>query len=87
MHQLPAKSVTGRPAHCTPAIRMVVEDHKNTASFGSDAEAIAYRAKQKALIDAGRFRDAMQMDIDDIRAKFGSKYDRAIELALEATKW
>ena len=54
-------------------------DHKLTASHGNQGLAGAeYRAKQKELIDSGRFDDAIQMDIDDIQGKFGNKYDDAI---------
>lgn len=31
----------------------------------------------------GKFREALQMDIDDIRCKFGSKYDEGIKQMLE----
>jgi len=33
---------------------------------------------QKELIDQGKFKEAVQMDINDIHSKFGDKYDKAI---------
>jgi hypothetical protein len=54
------------------------EDHRQTASCGNSKEAQEYRAKQKELINQGKFREALQMDIDDIHEKFGDKYDDAI---------
>ena len=38
-----------------------------------------YRAKQESLINQGRFREAVNMDINDIRSKFGGKYDQGIK--------
>ncbi|WP_269815554.1 hypothetical protein [Parvularcula mediterranea] len=31
------------------------------------------------MIEAGDFKGAQQMDIDDIQSKFGDKYDDAIQ--------
>mgnify|MGYP000392317116 FL=1 len=66
-----------------PCIEMKKEDHRKTASCGNSIEAREYRAKQKELIDKGDFRGAIQMDIDDIRGKFGDKYDAQIKEMLE----
>jgi hypothetical protein len=65
------------------AIWMTPEDHRKTASWGRSKEAEAYRNQQRDLIDQGRFEDAMQMDVDDLRSKFGDKYDPAIQQAQE----
>ena len=54
--------------------------------MGRSKSAQAYRAKQKDLIDKGLFREAQQMDIDDVRTKFGNKYDEAIQQMLEYTE-
>lgn len=69
-----------------PAIRMEPLDHQDTASWGNSRRAQLWRARQKELIDAGKFREAQQMDIDDIRAKFGPKYDEGIKQMLEYTE-
>ncbi len=62
-----------------PAIKIDPEDHRKTASNGNGAEALAYRAEQQRLLNEGKLEEAVQMDIDDIRSKFGNKYDDAIE--------
>ncbi len=69
-----------------PSIKMTKEDHWQTASWGSSNEAKQYREVQKALIDKGDYRAAIQMDIDDIHLKFGDKYDKHIEQMLEYAK-
>lgn len=56
-----------------PAIKMDPEDHRRTASYGSSDDAMAYRNKQKELIDKGKFKEAIQMDFDDIKSKFPGK--------------
>lgn len=50
-----------------PAIKMDPEDHQKTSSYGNSDSAKNYRAKQKKLIDEGKFLDAVQMDVDDIK--------------------
>jgi filamentous hemagglutinin len=69
-----------------PAIKMSPEDHKLTASAGSSDEAKAYRAQQQKLLSEGRLDEAIQMDVDDIRSKFGGKYDDNIQQMLEYAK-
>jgi hypothetical protein len=71
-----------------PAVWMETADHMKTCSWGSGAikappqypykTAEQWRAAQQELIKQQRFKDAVQMDIDDIRFKFGSKYERGI---------
>lgn len=53
-------------------------DHAAMASTGSSKAAKAFRKTQEALVSSGKFRQAMQMDIKDAMAKFGSKYKDAI---------
>lgn len=69
-----------------PAIKMDPEDHRLTASYGRSREAQAYRDKQKELLNEGKLEEAINMDIMDIKQKFGSKYDKAIEEMLEYSK-
>lgn len=83
VHHMPADNVNGLERKDGPAIKMDKEDHRETASCGNSMEAREYRAQQKELIDQGKFREAVQMDIDDIRDKFGSKYDEAISEMLK----
>ena len=61
-----------------PSVWMSTADHRRTASWGNSRSARQYRSRQASLISQGRFREAVQMDINDIRAKFGNKYDAAI---------
>jgi hypothetical protein len=82
-HHIPAKfAYSNIMDKDKPAIQMDKCDHKITKSNGSGQEAILWRARQEELIDQGRYMDAMQMDIDNIRDLFGGKYDHAIEEAL-----
>ncbi|MCM1059864.1 MAG: hypothetical protein NC452_06185 [Eubacterium sp.] len=82
VHHMPADTASHLDRLDGPTIKMEKEDHRQTASCGSSLEAREYQAKQKELIDSGNFREALQMDIDDIHEKFGSKYDEAISQML-----
>ncbi|MEN8694144.1 MAG: phosphoglycerate kinase, partial [Akkermansiaceae bacterium] len=83
VHHTPANS-TNNVAHGEgPSIHMETTDHRKTASWGSSKDAQAYRKKQKELQKKGRRDDAIQMDIDDVKDKFGEKYDEAIEQMID----
>jgi filamentous hemagglutinin len=59
--------------------------HLSTSSHGTKgADGVRWRAIQKALIDQGNFGEAMQKDIDDIRARYGNKYDEAIREMIQS---
>ncbi len=58
---------------------METPDHALTKSFSFGRESRAYHARQGQLIAEGKWAEAIQMDIDDVRGRFGSKYDKAIE--------
>lgn len=84
VHEMPSRESTGVAKRDKgPAIKMTKEDHRLTASYCRSREADLYRAEQKRLIEMGNYHDAIQMDIDDIHEKFGSKYDEAIAEMLE----
>lgn len=83
VHHMPANSTTKLELEDGPAIKMEKADHHKTASYGSSKEAREYRDIQKGLIEEGKFREALQMDIDDIHDKFGDKYDDAIAEMME----
>ena len=83
VHHIPADSASELPRGDGPAIKMEKEDHRETASWGLSKEAQEYRQKQKELIEQGKFREAFEMDVKDIRDKFGDKYDDAIAEAEE----
>jgi hypothetical protein len=83
-HHMPANSASPPPGGPKPSIQMDVLDHRATLSWGSWATSKAYRAMQKTLISQGKagLRKAMLMDIRNIRARFGTKYDSAIRQML-----
>lgn len=83
VHHMPADSASFLDRMDGPAIKMDKLDHRQTASWGSSIEAREYQAAQREKIQNGDFRGALQMDIDDIREKFGNKYDNAIEQMLQ----
>ena len=61
-----------------PAIQIDRADHQQTASWGRSTAAQNYRDQQARLIRQGRMREAFMMDVLDVRARFGDKYDSAI---------
>ena len=83
VHHIPADSTTTLEREDGPAIKMEKADHRQTASCGMSQDAQDYRNAQKELVSQGKFREAMQMDIDDIHEKFEDKYDNAISQMLE----
>ena len=83
VHHMPSDSSSDIERNDGPAIKMEKEDHRQTASCGMSTDAREYRERQKQLISEGKFREALQMDIDDIHDKFGDKYDDAIAEMLE----
>jgi hypothetical protein len=83
VHHIPAKSASELPINDGPAIKMDKSDHRLTASCGASLEAIEYREEQRKRIDNGDFIGAIQMDIEDLSSKFGSKYDIAINEMLD----
>lgn len=83
VHHIPPDCVTDLSRRDGPAIRMDKADHRMTASCGNSFETRQYIYKQRQLINEGRFSEAVKMDIDDIRSKFGDKYDDAINEMLE----
>lgn len=84
-HHMPADSTTDLPYGDGPCINMERSDHRLTASCGNSIEAQEYREAQRQLVSEGKFKEALQMDIDDIKDKFGDKYDKAIEELKEYT--
>ncbi|SDP16473.1 RHS repeat-associated core domain-containing protein [Clostridium gasigenes] len=78
-HHIPANSVSPYSMYSGPALNMEKPDHRKTASCGSSKEAKAHRLAQKKLIEQGKFKEAQQMDFDDVKSKFGAKYDGGID--------
>lgn len=83
IHHLPADSTSRLSTSDGPAIIMDKLDHALTASYDNKPGSRPFRDAQRALIEQGKFKEAMQMDINDIRFKFGNKYDKSIEEALK----
>ena len=77
-HHMPADSVSPYSKKDGPAVVMDTMDHMETASWGNSKRAQEHREMQKRLINQGEFKEAQQMDIDDIKNKFGNKYDQGI---------
>ena len=84
VHHTPSAKVTPYEYRKAPSIWMDTLDHKKTASWGSSKPAEEFRNRQDALIRSGRLREAIQLDIDNIRALFGSKYDDHIKQMLQS---
>lgn len=84
VHHMPAAKVTPYPYRKAPASWMETADHMKTASWGNSKAAEAYRQQQAELIRQGRLQEAIQMDINDIRSKFGNKYDANIKEMLDS---
>ena len=78
IHHMPAKKSSLLSEGDGPAIRMEKRDHERTASWGRAKKSQVYRLKQENLIKAGKFREAIQMDVDDLKVQFGNKYDKGI---------
>jgi hypothetical protein len=83
VHHMPADSSSPLARRDGPAIRMDKADHRQTASCGRSKAAQQYRQEQSELIKNGKFKDAINMDIDDIHSKFGDKYDKGISELLD----
>lgn len=64
---------------CTPVVRMETVDHRRTASHGGIVNSPAFRGQERQLIQQGNFAGAFDKNvIEDLRPKFGAKYDAAI---------
>lgn len=75
-HHMPAKSAyLGSPMYPDensiapdgPAVKMPVKHHKQTLSYGSKEDARQYHENQRQLVQSGKFEEAMQNDIEDLR--------------------
>lgn len=77
-HHTPARAASYLHPEVGPAIQMDPADHALTASNGRMPGSAAYIAAQRQAVNSGNFIAAQAMDIADIRAKFGDKYDSAI---------
>ncbi|CAG0936462.1 tRNA(Glu)-specific nuclease WapA [Thermoflexales bacterium] len=86
-HHMPAKASSPIPEGKGPAIQMEPSEHRLTSSHGTrGASATAYRKQIKDLIDQGRWREAMALEIRDVRRATGTKYNQAMREMLEYAK-
>ncbi|QEC76287.1 RHS repeat domain-containing protein [Mucilaginibacter ginsenosidivorax] len=80
-HHLVADAVSPVSKKAGPSIVMKTTDHVLTGSWGNFKESKAFQAKQYEMISQGNFEGAMNMGIEDVQAKFGTKYDVGIQQA------
>ena len=90
-HHMPADDVSPLSRSNGPAIQMDPEDHKVTSSNGSSRDAVQYRQLIERLLKDGKWRDAMAMEIKDVRdiakeAGDPKKYNEAMQEMLEYFK-
>lgn len=91
-HHMPAKDSSPLPVNDGPAIQMDPTDHRITASNGNQGlKGIKYRDKLDTLIAQGKWREAMALEISDVRKiarKSGDarKYNEAMLEMLEYFK-
>lgn len=64
---MPPKSVSPLGEYPSPSMQMDKNDHRVAMSTGSSLEAQEWRELQQEFINAGRYRDALAMDIRDVR--------------------
>lgn len=84
---MPSNSVSSLSTSAGPCIRMLTQDHKKTASYGSSTNAKKFREKEKKEIKAGRFLAAQKLGINNVNSLFGSKkYSTAISEMVSYTK-
>lgn len=85
-HHMPSNDVSPLSTYKGPAIRMITDDHKKTASWGNSSSAKTFRGKEATKIKNGEFLGAQQLGISDVQRKFGSKYNAAINDMVSYTK-
>ena len=77
--------MSGRVSHYkSPVTWMTKADHRKIASWGCWAKASQWRSQQAKLIAKGKFGKAMEMEIRDIKRKFG-KYNKGISEMIDYT--
>ena len=77
-HHMPADSESPLSTGKGPAITMRSLDHLLLPSTGSSAYAQMFRALQSELILDGQIEVAQDLEVAEIRAFFGTRYDSAI---------
>ncbi len=65
------------------AFQMLYEEHQKFISSGNSKIAQAFRNKEAGLLKQGKFMEAFELTVEQVRAKYGNKYDDAIGQARE----
>lgn len=78
-HHMPSDAASPISRGDGPAIQMDEADHDRTASQSTQPNYLNFIQGEKDMVNQGNFLGAMQKGIDDVRGKFGNKYDSAIE--------
>ncbi len=83
VHHTPAQSTytdLDSPTHSSgPSVHMSKKDHRKTGSHGSQGDAgKLFRKEQQKLVDAGKWSDAIAMDVKDVSKKFPGKYKKGL---------
>ena len=80
------KDIPGAPSkYSGPAFHMDYADHRSMTSTGSSNAAKIWRARQNSFIKQGRWDKAMEMDINEAKQKFGSKYTERMKRMVRET--
>lgn len=82
-HHMPADDASPLARNNGPAIHMEPSDHHQTSSNGQVSGSYQYRRSIEALIKDGKWREAMEIEIQDVkdiahRANDPTRYDEAI---------
>jgi hypothetical protein len=72
------KKISGWDPKQGGAVQMDKIDHRKVHTTGGSGNTKDHRKHQQELIENGQMRDAIALDILDIRARFGNKYDEGI---------
>ena len=65
---------------------MEILDHRDTASWGNSKKSKIWKKVQEDLILRGKFGKAMEMDIKDVKRKFGTKYNQGMREMIDYAK-
>lgn len=69
-----------------PSIAMLAKDHQTLVSSRAGKAAEAFRKEQADLLSKGDIEGAIQLDINDIKKRFGNRYDDSIAQMLKYSR-
>lgn len=79
-HEIPPFSATGETyRYNNPSVLMDKADHQLTAGWGSSVEAREYRRMVAEMWQQGKTKEVIELGIQDLRIKFGTKYENGIQ--------